>query len=147
MSNSTNNITAEVREGDQLQVPGSNPVQGWHLLSRSSHQNCLSICSNDQIKQDLAVQHHQLCEQIQALQASLSAPSSSTAVKHGPCLLTLKKRIQTFKTKCLRNLLRIYLEHKTNEWVRSKINFLVGPQEPLQATVERRKPAQACHTP
>ena len=27
----------------------------------------------------------------------------------------------------------------TNDWVRSKINFLVGPQEPLLATVERRK--------
>ena len=42
-----------------------------------------------------------------------------------------------------------YLEHKTNDWVRSKINFLVGPQESLLATVERRKLAWfgACHTP
>ena len=32
-----------------------------------------------------------------------------------------------------------YFEHKTNDWVRSKINFLVGPQEPLLATVERWK--------
>ena len=31
-----------------------------------------------------------------------------------------------------------YLEHKTNDWVRSKINFLVGPQKPL-ATVKRQK--------
>ena len=31
------------------------------------------------------------------------------------------------------------MEHKTNELVRSKINFLVGPQEPLLATVNRRK--------
>ena len=40
----------------------------------------------------------------------------------------------------LRKLLRIsYLEHKTNDWVRGKINFLMGPQEPLLATVERGK--------
>ena len=31
------------------------------------------------------------------------------------------------------------MEHKSNDWVRSKINFLVGPQEPLLATVKRRK--------
>ena len=36
-----------------------------------------------------------------------------------------EKRIQAFETKCTRRLLRIsYLEHKTNDWVRSKINFL-----------------------
>ena len=30
-----------------------------------------------------------------------------------------------------------YLEHKTNNWVRSKINFLVCPQKPLLVTVKR----------
>ena len=37
-----------------------------------------------------------------------------------------EKRIQAFETKCLRKLLHIsYLEeHKTNDWVRSKIKFL-----------------------
>ena len=56
------------------------------------------------------------------------------------------ERIQAFKTKCLRKLLRIsYLEHKTNDWVRSKINFLVGPQEPLLATDKRRKLAWFGH--
>ncbi len=61
-------------------------------------------------------------------------------------MLTLRKRIQAFETKCLRKLLRIsYLEHKTNDWVRSKINFLVGPQEPLLATVKRRKLAWFGH--
>ena len=68
----------------------------------------------------------------------------------GPYLLTPEKRIQVFETKCLRKLLRIsHLEHKTNDWVRSKINFLVGPQEPLLATVKRRKLSWfgACHTP
>ena len=45
-----------------------------------------------QTKQDLAVQHHELCRQVSALQVSchLHLP---TAVKHGPCLLTLKKKI------------------------------------------------------
>ena len=68
------------------------------------------------------------------------------AVKHGPCLLTLKKRVNIFGTKRLRKLLRIsYLEHKTNDWVRSNINFLMGPQEPLLATVRRLKPAWFGH--
>ena len=31
------------------------------------------------------------------------------------------------------------MELKTNDWVRSKIDFLVGPHEPLDATVKRRK--------
>ena len=43
-------------------------------------------------------------------------------------------------------ILRIsYLERKTNDWVRSKINFLMGPQEPLLATVKRRKLAWFGH--
>ena len=47
------------------------------------------------------------------------------AVKYGCCLLTEKKRIQVFKTKCRRKLLRIsYMEHKTNDWVWSKITPL-----------------------
>ena len=51
-----------------------------------------------------------------------------------------EKWVQAFKTKCLRKLLHIlYLEHKTNNWVRSKINLLVGPQEPLLETVKRQK--------
>ena len=42
------------------------------------------------------------------------------------------------------------LEHKTNDWVQSKINFLVHPQELLLATVKRQKLAWlrhvTCHT-
>ena len=60
----------EVRRGDQFQVPGSNPVQSWHLPRRSPHQDYLSNGSNGQTKQDLAMQHHQLCKQVQALQVS-----------------------------------------------------------------------------
>ena len=32
----------EVRGGDHFQVPGSNPVQRWHLLKRNPHQDCFS---------------------------------------------------------------------------------------------------------
>ena len=46
----------------------------------------------------------------------------------------------------MRKLLRIScLEHKTNGWVWSKIKFLVGSQEHLQATVKRRKLAWFGH--
>ena len=46
----------------------------------------------------------------------------------------------------MRKVLRIsYLEHKANEWVRSKINFLVGPPDPLLATVKTQKLARFRH--
>ena len=62
-------------------------------------------------------------------------------------MLTLKKkRIKAFETKCLRKLLRIsYLKYKTHDWVRIKISFHVGPQEPLPVTVKRRKLAWFGH--
>ena len=51
-----------------------------------------------------------------------------------------EKRIQAFETKYLRKLVRIScLERKTNNWVRSKISILMGPQELVLATVKRRK--------
>ena len=50
-----------------------------------------------------------------------------------------EKRIQAFETKCVRLLRISYLENKTNDWVRSTLNILVGPQEPLLATVKGRK--------
>ena len=57
-----------------------------------------------------------------------------------------EKRIQAFETKCTRKPLCIlYLEHNSNDWVRSKINCLVGPQEPLLATVKKRKLASFGH--
>ena len=53
---------------------------------------------------------------------------------------------QAFETKCMRKLLRTsYLDHKTNDWVQSKINFLVDPQERLLATVKRQKLAWFGH--
>ena len=51
-----------------------------------------------------------------------------------------------FETKYLRKLLRISsFEYLTNEWVQSKINSCVGPQELLLATVKRRKLAWYRH--
>ena len=52
----------------------------------------------------------------------------------------LEKKISTFESKQHRKLLGIsYRERKTNEYVREKIEDLVGKQEPLLATVKRRK--------
>ena len=54
--------------------------------------------------------------------------------------------MEDFQTKCMKKLLRIsYLEHKTNDWMRSKINSRVDPQKPLLATVKRRKLAWFGH--
>ena len=58
-------------------------------------------------------------------------------MKRRPCMLT--EKIQAFKTKRMRKLRISYSEHKTNDWGRSKINFLVGPQKRLTATVKRWK--------
>ena len=65
LKNGTNNIKADismkgpkVRGKDQFQIPGSNSVQGRHLLSRNLHQDCPSNGSNGQIKEDMAVQYH-----------------------------------------------------------------------------------------
>ena len=52
----------------------------------------------------------------------------------------LEKRIKAFENKCHRKLLRIsYVEHKTNDFVKTSILNKVGEQEPLLATVKRRK--------
>ena len=96
MTNGTNNISVdisirpEVREGDQFEVHASNPVKRLSLLSIILHQDCLRNDSNGQTKQDLAVQHHQLRREVQSLQVSCHPRSSSMAVKHGPCFLTMK---------------------------------------------------------
>ena len=53
----------------------------------------------------MTVQHRQLRKQVQALQASchLHSPFSSTAVKHGPCLLSLKRRSRLSKPSAFGN--------------------------------------------
>src|SRR5207244_7948535 len=50
------------------------------------------------------------------------------------------RRIQAFEMKAFRKLLRIsYTEHKTNEFVRNRVEELTDPQELLLETVKRRK--------
>ena len=94
------------------------------LLSIILHQDCLSNGSNGQTKQDLAVQHHQLCEQVQA-QQFLVTSIPLYGCETWTLLSYYEKRIRAFETKCMRKLVRIsYLKHKTNEWVRSKIHVL-----------------------
>ena len=152
MTNSTNNISSDismnvqnVKGGDQFQVLGSNSVQRWHLLSRNPHQDCLSNGSNGKIKQDRRSNTINFASKLSCI-SLLSRPSSSMAVKHRLFLLTLKKRIQAFETKCPRKLSRFsFLEYKTNDWVQGKIIFLAGPREPLLATVKREKLAWFGH--
>ena len=57
-----------------------------------------------------------------------------------------ERRIQAFEMKCFRKLLRIsYREHRTNASVTSEVEDLVGKQEPLLATIKRRKLAWFGH--
>ena len=50
------------------------------------------------------------------------------------------KKIQTFETKCFRRMLGItWQEKKTNDYVKSQVTSLDGPQEPLLAVIKRRK--------
>ena len=86
----------------------------------------------------MAVQHHQFANKFK-LYKSLVTSILLYACETLTLLADSEEGIQTFVTKCLRKLLRIcYLERKTNDWVRSKINFFVGPQE-LLATAKRRQ--------
>ena len=50
------------------------------------------------------------------------------------------KRLESFETKSFRRLLGIsWADRKTNDFVRSRVSTLAGPQEPLLSTVKRRK--------
>ena len=76
-----------------------------------------------------------------------SPPPPSTAVKHGPRLLTLKKRIQAFKAKCMRKLLRIlYLEHRLggeqDHVSCESTGTSSGNRQETETCMDR-----ACHTP
>ena len=51
-----------------------------------------------------------------------------------------ERRIQAFENKCYRRLLRIsYKDRVPNDTVHDLVRGYVGPQEPLLATVRRRK--------
>ena len=79
-----------------------------------------------------------------------SPPSSSTAVKHGLCWLTLKKRIQAFETKDMRKLFRIsYFEHKTNDWLRGQEQLPCGSTGTFSGNCHKTEicMVRACRTP
>ena len=50
------------------------------------------------------------------------------------------KRVRTFETKCFRRMLGIsWSDRNTNDFVRAQVTSRAGPQEPLLATIKRRK--------
>ena len=58
----------------------------------------------------------------------------------------LSRRIKAFEHTCYRRVLHIsYKEHRTNEFVRQQVTNYAGRQEPLLATVKRRKLAWDGH--
>ena len=77
LTTSTNNINAVIsmigqmsEEVTSVKYLGSTLLQGWHLLSRSPHQDCLSNGSNGQTISRLSVQHTQLRKHVQAVHVS-----------------------------------------------------------------------------
>ena len=79
------------------------------------------------------------------LHKSLVTSISSTVVKHEPCSVTLKQKHRLLEPLEVKLLRISFLEDKTNDWVRNKINFLAGPQEPFLAIVKRRELAWFGH--
>ena len=80
----------------------------------------------------------------------LSHPSLSTSVKHGPCLLTLKKKGPGFGKQVPEKTFSHLLFGAQDQWLgESNINFFVGPQEPLFDNCKETGTCmvRACHTP
>ena len=91
------------------------------------------------IKQDVAKQIITLTSKFK-LYKSLVVSILLNGFKTRTLLADSNKKIQVFETKRLRKSLSIfYLEDKTNDWVRSKIKFLVGLKETLLVTLKRWK--------
>ena len=68
------------------------------------------------------------------------------AAKHAPCLLTQKKGSRLLKSSAWGHFfLSPTGSTRPNDWVQSKIMFLVGPQKPLLATFKRQKLAGFRH--
>ena len=102
------------------------------------HQHRINNVSDGQIKQDLAMQHHQF-RKFKLYKSSVVSPPSM-AVRHGTCCLTQTKRSRLLKAECSGKPLRIsFLEHKTNDCMQSKIIYLVGPQKPYLVNINSGK--------
>ena len=108
-------------------------------------KDCLSNGINGQTKEDPVVQHHQLFKQVQALQ--LSYHLSSMAVKHGPCLLTLRKRSRPLKPSAWGNFsasptystrpVTGYGARSTPLWVHSKLLWQLSKDGSLHCSGTR----------
>ena len=76
MTNSTNNVSADISmNGQKLEEATCfkylvATLYKFGMLNRNALQDCLSNNSSDQIKEDLAVQHHQFRKQVQVVQVS-----------------------------------------------------------------------------
>ena len=108
------------------------------MVRQKWHQRRINNFSDGQIKQDLAMQHHQL-RKFKLYKLFVVTPLSMS-VRHGTCWQTHTKRSRLLEAKYFGKLLRIcFLEHKTNDCVQSKIIYLVGPQEPHLVNINSGK--------
>ena len=143
--NSRNNASADISmNGEQLEVVNSFKYLGATLTSDGT-----SIAD---IRSRLGAATSAMSKLNRIWRSSISFPTKFRLYKslvlsvllYGCEAWTLtaetEKKIQAFEHKCLRKLLRIsYLEHKTNDYVRRTVADMVGRQEPLIATIKRRK--------
>ena len=152
MTNSTNEISADTStNGQKLEEVTSFRYLGATLCKDAICSTEVRIRIASAMAAMARLNRIWLCNTISfASKCELYESLVSSILLYGCETWTLladsEKRIQAFETKCLRKLLRIfYLEHKINDWVRSKINLLVDPQESFLATVNRLKLAWFWH--
>ena len=124
----------------------------WYLLNRSPHQDFPSAMAAmsglNRIWRCNTISFTSKFKLYKSLVTSILLHGCETWTLLADSPKKKKKKILAFETKCMRNLLPIYLEHKTNDCLWSQINFLVGPQESLLATVKETDTCmvRACHT-
>ena len=138
---SMNNISADItrmnshnlRGNDQFQVPGSNSVQGWHLLSINQHQDHHSSGSNSQIKLDLVKQLCQLHKQVQIVEMSCHLDPPLWLWDMDPACWLWKKGPDLWDQAPEENF-------STCTWSTRPTtgcgDFLAGPQKPLLAVTK-----------
>ena len=114
----------------------------WHLLSRSPHHYSLSNSSNGQTKQDLAVQHRQHCMQVQAPQ--VSCPLWLWNMDPACWLWNMDPDFQNQVHEETSPHLLLGAEDQRLGAEQDQLP-IVGPQEPLLATIKRQKLAWFGH--
>ena len=92
-------------------------------LQQSRYKALQLFPESGNISSSVHTQHHKVRKQVQ-LHKSFVVSTLVHGFETWTLLADSEKKIEAFETKCLKKLLHIsYLEHKTNNWVRSKINF------------------------